>query len=41
MKQKTNAVTALTGGIVQLFKKNKVNLIKGGYCDFCETKTQI
>lgn len=29
MKQKENAVTALTGGIAQLFKKNKVRLIKG------------
>ena len=29
MGQKTNAVKALTGGIAQLFKKNKVNLISG------------
>ncbi|CAG9863938.1 unnamed protein product [Phyllotreta striolata] len=29
MGQKTKAVTSLTGGIVQLFKKNKVTLIKG------------
>lgn len=29
MTQKTKAVTALTGGIAQLFKKNKINLIKG------------
>ncbi|ENN72338.1 dihydrolipoyl dehydrogenase, mitochondrial [Dendroctonus ponderosae] len=29
MAQKTNSVSALTGGIVQLFKKNKVELIKG------------
>ncbi|KAL3268387.1 hypothetical protein HHI36_007503 [Cryptolaemus montrouzieri] len=29
MAQKSNAVKALTGGIAQLFKKNKVHLIKG------------
>lgn len=29
MTQKTKAVTALTGGIAQLFKKNKVTMIKG------------
>lgn len=29
MGQKSNAVKSLTGGIVQLFKKNKVGLIKG------------
>ncbi|XP_056645965.1 dihydrolipoyl dehydrogenase, mitochondrial [Diorhabda carinulata] len=29
MGQKTKAVTSLTGGIAQLFKKNKVNLVKG------------
>lgn len=29
MGQKTNAVKSLTGGIAQLFKKNKVDLIKG------------
>ncbi|KAK9890612.1 hypothetical protein WA026_011975 [Henosepilachna vigintioctopunctata] len=29
MNQKSNAVKALTGGIAQLFKKNKVHLIKG------------
>ncbi|XP_023023458.1 dihydrolipoyl dehydrogenase, mitochondrial [Leptinotarsa decemlineata] len=29
MEQKTKAVSALTGGIVQLFKKNKITLIKG------------
>lgn len=29
MTQKSKAVSALTGGIAQLFKKNKINLIKG------------
>jgi dihydrolipoamide dehydrogenase len=29
MGQKSKAVTSLTGGIAQLFKKNKVNLVKG------------
>lgn len=29
MGAKESAVKALTGGIVQLFKKNKVNLIRG------------
>lgn len=29
MGQKTKAVSALTGGIAQLFKKNKITLIKG------------
>ncbi|CAH0554944.1 unnamed protein product [Brassicogethes aeneus] len=29
MKQKSNAVTALTGGIAGLFKKNKITLVKG------------
>lgn len=29
MAQKTKAVSALTGGIAQLFKKNKITLIKG------------
>lgn len=29
MAQKSKAVTALTGGIAQLFKKNKITLIKG------------
>ncbi|XP_050296216.1 dihydrolipoyl dehydrogenase, mitochondrial [Anthonomus grandis grandis] len=29
MKQKSTAVSALTGGIAQLFKKNKIDLIKG------------
>lgn len=29
MGQKSKAVTSLTGGIAQLFKKNKVTLIKG------------
>lgn len=29
MAQKSNAVKALTGGIAQLFKKNKVTLVSG------------
>lgn len=29
MGQKSNAVKALTGGIAQLFKKNKVTLVNG------------
>ncbi|XP_060527670.1 dihydrolipoyl dehydrogenase, mitochondrial [Cylas formicarius] len=29
MQQKSNAVSALTGGIAQLFKKNKVTLVSG------------